>query len=374
MQHEDNWLRDGGHDSSAAQGPPPLRSDWLDEASESDSARAQTLEEWRPWTPLPESGWPTWIALTLLVALVIAGIWFRDLAGLLIILGAIVVVTGVYALRRRRLTWARLGSQGARTVFVAIGSITFITGIALILLGPRTTHTVTPSTLPSVPSQTHHTPSSDEPSPAPSLLPDGGMRSPFPAVPVTADVFELLDSIDVKGRAPKTGYDRVGQFGEAWLDVDANRCDTRNDILGRDLSNVVKRDDCIVTSGTLNDPFSGEEIHFVRGADSGRVQIDHVVALMNAWETGAQQFSQEKRVLFANDPLNLLAVDGALNQQKGAADAATWLPPKKNFRCAYVARQVSVKAAYGLWMTLPEQEAVLRILRDCPGQGIIQRH
>src|SRR5690606_36177899 len=103
-----------------------------------------TLEEWRPWTPLPESGWPTWITLTLLVALVIAGIWFRDLAGLLIILGAIVVVTGVYALRRRRLTWARLGSQGARTVFVAIGSITFITGIALILLGPHTTHTVTP--------------------------------------------------------------------------------------------------------------------------------------------------------------------------------------------------------------------------------------
>jgi hypothetical protein len=175
----------------------------------------------------------------------------------------------------------------------------------------------------------------------------------------------LLGTLPVKGRAPKTGYDREEQFGSAWQDVDANGCDTRNDILQRDLTQVELRDACIVERGLLDDPYSGERIAFVRGPDSADVQIDHVVALSNAWQTGAQQLSYQERVSFANDPLGLLAVDGGLNQQKGAGDAATWLPPNRSFRCEYVAIQVLVKDRWQLWVTPPEFAAIDRILADC---------
>lgn len=185
------------------------------------------------------------------------------------------------------------------------------------------------------------------------------------AAPTTID---LVSTLLVKGRAPKTGYTR-DQFGTAWKDVDRNGCDTRNDILNRDLKSIVYKvssQDCVVLSGVLIDPYSGETINFLRGvATSADVQIDHVVALSNAWQTGAFKFTLEKRTAFANDPLNLLAVKGRLNSQKGDGDAATWLPPRKSYRCAYVSRQVALKAKYGLWLTAPEKAAILKILNTC---------
>ncbi|MCD7100712.1 GmrSD restriction endonuclease domain-containing protein [Pseudoclavibacter sp. 13-3] len=178
----------------------------------------------------------------------------------------------------------------------------------------------------------------------------------------------VLDSLPVKGRAPKTGYAR-DQFGTGWKDPDRNGCDARNDILARDLTDVTKSGPCKVVSGTLDDVYTGKTIGFVRGNDtSNAVQIDHMVALSNAWQTGAQQISAEQRERLANDPLNLQAVDGPTNQQKSDGDAATWLPPRKGYRCEYVARQVSVKAAYALWVTPPEKEAIGRILDTCPEQ------
>ncbi|HEY3438752.1 MAG TPA: HNH endonuclease family protein [Actinotalea sp.] len=176
-----------------------------------------------------------------------------------------------------------------------------------------------------------------------------------------------LDGLPVKGRAPATGYSRE-QFGQAWADVDRNGCDTRNDVLRRDLTAVVLKpgtNGCVVLTGTLADPYSGTAIRFARGEHSDAVQIDHVVALSEAWQTGAQQLSAEQRQSLANDPANLLAVDGPLNQEKGAADAATWLPPNKGFRCAYVMRQVTVKAAYRLWVTPAEHDAIERQLDGC---------
>ncbi|MEA9999919.1 HNH endonuclease family protein, partial [Cryobacterium sp. RTS3] len=177
----------------------------------------------------------------------------------------------------------------------------------------------------------------------------------------------LLATLAVKGKAPKTGYDRVGDFGTAWLDVDRNGCDTRNDVLGRDLTSVVKSGTCKVMSGTIVSPYTNATISFVRGAaTSALVQIDHVVPLANAWQTGAQQLSQAQRVSLANDPLNLLAVDGRSNEQKSDGDTATWLPANKAYRCHYVARQISVKATYGLWVTQAERDAMTRILDTCP--------
>lgn len=172
-----------------------------------------------------------------------------------------------------------------------------------------------------------------------------------------------LDTIAVKGRAPKTGYSRE-QFGDGWQDVFG--CDTRNIILHRDLEKDVVNSDCKVLSGTLQDPYTGKIIYFARGADtSDDVQIDHVVALSDAWQKGAQTLSFERRVALANDPLELLAVDGPANQEKSDGDAATWLPPNKPFRCQYVTRQIAVKKKYGLWVTQAEKDAMKNVLASC---------
>jgi len=191
---------------------------------------------------------------------------------------------------------------------------------------------------------------------------------PEPNGQVSGNAITTLNQLEVKGRAPQTGYSRE-EFGGDWRVTDG--CDTRNIILKRDLVDAVVNDKCQVTSGTLNDPYSGKTIAFTRGAGtSSAVQIDHVVALSNAWQTGAQQLTPEKRDDMANDPLELLAVDGPTNQQKSDGDAATWLPPNKPFRCQYVARQVAVKKKYSLWVTSAEKDAIAGILATCPAQNI----
>ena len=188
-----------------------------------------------------------------------------------------------------------------------------------------------------------------------------------------ASGLSVIQAQVTKGRAAKTGYTRA-QFGPAWADVDRNGCDTRNDILKRDLTNEVfkeKTNGCTVLSGTLVDPFSGETINFVQGAKtSSEVQIDHSVALSNAWQTGAFKLTADQRKAFANDPLNLMAVKGRLNSQKGDGDAATWLPPLKSYRCDYVSRQIAVKIKYKLWFTAPEKEAMIKILKTCPEKAL----
>lgn len=180
---------------------------------------------------------------------------------------------------------------------------------------------------------------------------------------------DVLEELAVKGRAPKTGYER-SQFGNGWANW--RECDVRNKILARDLKDVTHQEDnCTVASGFIQDPYTGEAIHFTRGAGtSSDVQIDHVVALSDAWQKGAQQLEREQRIAFSNDDLNLLAVDGPANQQKGAGDAATWLPKNKAFRCQYVARQIAVKAKYSLWVTDAEKQAMSNILDTCPDQRV----
>jgi hypothetical protein len=179
-----------------------------------------------------------------------------------------------------------------------------------------------------------------------------------------------LESIPVKGRAPKTGYSR-DQFSAGWADVGG--CDTRNYILKRDMTGVITKSetDCTVESGTLNDPYTGKIIKFTRGVGtSDDVQIDHVVAVSDAWQKGAQQIDVSERAQFYNDPLNLLAVDGPANQKKSDSDAASWLPPNKDYRCRYVARQVAVKIKYKLWVTQAEHDAIKNVLSSCPSQTL----
>ena len=177
---------------------------------------------------------------------------------------------------------------------------------------------------------------------------------------------DALARLPVKGRAPKTGYSRE-RFGDGWLTL--HGCDKRDRVLRRDLTRTTSLDGCVVRSGQLEDPYTAAPIRFVRG-DGAEVDIDHVVALGDAWQKGAQAWSPARRVAFANDPLNLLSVDASANRQKGDGDAATWLPPNKAYRCAYVARQIAVKRKYGAWVTRAEHDAMARVLGSCPRQRI----
>ena len=179
---------------------------------------------------------------------------------------------------------------------------------------------------------------------------------------------EALEKLEVKGRAPKTGYSRE-QFYDGWPDVDG--CSLRQRILKRELGDSAKLDGCNVISGEFDEPYTGTHMILNDKDEISKLQIDHVVALSDAWQKGAQYLDYDTRYKIATDPLNLLAVDGPANVQKSDGDAATWLPKNKRYRCQYVARQVSVKYKYGLWVTKAEKEAILRILGNCPNEPTI---
>ncbi len=199
-------------------------------------------------------------------------------------------------------------------------------------------------------------------------LPDPTRSEAAPAPGGSA--LQAAEGLTVKGRAPKTGYAR-DEFGSAWIDTDRNGCGTRDDILAEQLDDVSRdADGCKVLSGVLDpDPYTGTRISFERGRS--KVDIDHLVALSDAWQKGAQKWSDAKRRAFANDPLNLVAADSSTNRRKGDGDTATWLPPNKDYRCAYVAGQVSVKKKYGLWVTQAEQDAMKEVLTACPRQKLL---
>lgn len=234
----------------------------------------------------------------------------------------------------------------------------------------RTTQPAAPTASPT-PSESAKPTTSAKPSKTAKLAKPTKPSKPSKPAKPSNNATAVLETLQVKGRAPKTGYDRTGAFGRAWLDTDRNGCRTRDDILTRDLRNTTREGRCKVISGVLNDPYSGRTINFERGPRTSQaVQIDHVVALSDAWQKGAQNLSQRERVLLANDPLNLLAVSGPLNQQKSDHDAASWLPPNKAYRCPMVARQIAVKSRYNLWVTQPEKEAMKRVLKSCPNQTI----
>ncbi|SDO31855.1 Protein of unknown function [Microbacterium sp. ru370.1] len=319
---------------------------------------------------------PTWgwivAGLVLLVAL-----WL--LAPFVAMVALVVLITGIVALARNAPTWLRFRSRSSAAIWTVVavvafaiaGSITTVTSPAkttpVAQPAPVATASATPS--PTATPTASATPFADDQA---ALAAFAGQAGTVADASVTTDKIALaaLDTLAVKGRAPKTGYDR-DEFGQRWLDVDRNGCDTRNDMLGRDLTDAVRAGTCRVTAGTLTDPYTGASIAFVRGQGTSElVQIDHVVSLSDAWQKGAQQLTTDQRASFANDPLNLLAVDGSANAQKGDGDAATWLPAQKSFRCTYVATQIAVKATYGLWVTEAERDAMKRVLEACPDQSL----
>jgi hypothetical protein len=187
------------------------------------------------------------------------------------------------------------------------------------------------------------------------------------SVAETERAIDALGKLAVKNAVSKDGYSR-NQFSQGWGYLEG--CDMRNRILQRDLAQVaLDDDDCIVLSGVLEeDPFTGKRIEFKRGKEtSNDLHIEHLVAVSDAWRKGAQELPEEKRWEFYNDPLNLVAVDGPANVQKGDKDASAWLP-RPEYRCRYVARQIAVKRRYELWVTKIELNAMKRVLATCPAQ------
>ncbi|WAC56774.1 DUF1524 domain-containing protein [Gordonia sp. SL306] len=264
-------------------------------------------------------------------------------------------------------------SRNSRTALVA--GVAVLAGVVVIstACGPGESEPVATSSTASG-AATNTTTSSSEP----TLRPVAAAGATTVSANSADGSLAKLETLAVKGRAPKTGYSRE-QFGQAWTDDVSvagghNGCDTRNDILRRDLTAISFKsgsNGCAVQTGTLNDPYTGTTISFVRGkTTSSAVQIDHVVALSDAWQKGAQQLSPIERRNLANDPRNLQAADGPANQQKSDGDAATWLPSNKSYRCAYVSRQIDVKVLYRLWVTQAEKDAMARILSSCGGTPI----
>lgn len=221
-------------------------------------------------------------------------------------------------------------------------------------------------------------------SPSPSAATASPTTVPSPLAPTTSpttspatagDAATALANLPVKDAAWGVKYERTlflpHELGE--LDSDGNGCDQRNEVLARELTEVhIDADGCRVRSGTLADPYTGRTIQFARGYDGNakEVEIDHVVALANAWRTGAQTWDTARRRAFATDLRNLQATDRPTNQGKLASDAAEWLPPNTGYWCTYVSRQIAVKAAYGLWVTSQEHDKMLAVLAACPGQQL----
>ncbi|WP_406268919.1 HNH endonuclease family protein [Streptomyces sp. NBC_00191] len=175
----------------------------------------------------------------------------------------------------------------------------------------------------------------------------------------------LIGKVTTKGRGPKTGYAR-DRFGYAWMDtadgvpLARNGCDTRNDLLKRDGQSVRFRagSDCVVIAMTLDDPYTGTVIDW-RKQKAAAVQIDHVIPLSYGWQMGAARWDRAKRQQLANDPLNLLPVEGRANSSKSDSGPASWLPPNKRIRCAYAVRVAQVAIKYELPVTAADKRTML---------------
>jgi Protein of unknown function (DUF1524) len=210
-----------------------------------------------------------------------------------------------------------------------------------------------------------------------STVQAGGSSPPPPKIQVKPTVGQLqfavlrLAKLVVRADTTTPRYLRSA-FGTPWKDEDHNGCDTRNDILRRDLTTFALKsgDDCVVASGSLQDPYTGTVIPFTRGPNSAVIQIDHVVALGDAWRTGASRWTKDERFTYANDPQVLLTVQGKANEQKGDDDAAEWLPHDAlphdaAFDCMYVIRQITIKTLYKLTVNAGEKTVMSDVLAAC---------
>ncbi|QDY91617.1 DUF1524 domain-containing protein [Arthrobacter sp. UKPF54-2] len=337
----------------------------------------------------------TFIVGALALGAIALGAGSSGIGGAMVLLAILAAITGLYVLVTGRRSWARLpGGRKVGGIVLAGALVLFIVGG--ISLPPRSAESIAaqaasenakraaeeasraaaapseaPSAVPSPTPSPANTGKPLDPETVTGLAKGVSYKAPKSQPAYATKAIDLLGRLSIQDTVSARVQDAPAMFGAAWADTDGNGCDTRNDVLKRDLSDVVFTDGkhCKVERGTLADPYTATTIHFQRGPEtSSAVQIDHVVALGDALLKGAQKLTEAQRIAFANDPLNLRATDGPTNIQKGESDAATWLPPNKSYRCEYVARQISVKATYDLWVTRAEHDAMAGVLADCASQ------
>lgn len=246
-----------------------------------------------------------------------------------------------------------------------LGILAFIGAVIVAVAGFNSMQAQRPSSSisPSVPSQS--APVASTPVETPSEQPA--------ASDIYSEAEAFVASLPVTSTAPSVEYQREPQFGAAWIDVDGNGCDTRNDILKRDfVSFQTFRGDCEVQTGVLNDPYTGTTINFVHTnafgkntGDSQAVQIDHIIPLNWAWQNGAEAWDQDTRILFANDPINLKAVKGKQNSSKSNQGPSTWWPAAESYRCTYAVEFTSVLQKYELTIPAADQQALVNTLAAC---------
>ncbi len=298
--------------------------------------------------------WFGWGGLCLVALL---GAATSGVSGFFVLSGTYVLVVALIALVRGRVAWAHLRTRAAGAA--ALGAAVVLTVVGGATASPPAPVAAQPTPAPTTASTSPTPTATQTPTPTPSAT----KVALTPATAAEGTALAAVAELTVKGRAPKTGYDR-DEFGQEWFDTDGNGCDTRNDMLRRDLVDKDMKNDCRVLAGTRNpDPYTGKKIPFVVGGAS-EIDIDHMVALSDTWQKGAASWSAGKRLAFANDPLNLMAVSAGANRAKGDGDVATWLPPNKTYRCQYVARIVSVKVKYEVWVTGAERDAMVRVLSN----------
>lgn len=331
-----------------------------------------------PATRREARGWisrvPTWGWIVAGVVLIVA-LWL--LAPFVAMVALVVLITGIVALARNTPTWLRFRSRSSAAIWTVAAVVAFA------VAGGITTAT-SPKAATPVAQAEPVAAASQEPSPSATptasatpfaddqaaLAAFAGQAGTVADASATTDkaALAVLDTLAVKGRAPKTGYDR-DQFGQRWLDVDRNGCDTRNDILRRDLVEVTTKPgtrDCVILTGTLHDPYTGTTISFTRGQGTSElVQIDHVIPLAWAWRNGAADWTDERREQFANDAINLAAVDGSANQSKSDRGPALWMPPASGYHCSYAIGFVQVLDSYDLTVPTEDATALRSTLTSC---------
>lgn len=177
----------------------------------------------------------------------------------------------------------------------------------------------------------------------------------------------IIRRVRIAAAGSSRPYDRT-TFGRPWTDSSAaawsrNGCDTRDDVLRRDLTGWTLRDGrCAVLSGQLDDPYTGRTIAFKRGRlTSKKVEIDHSVALHYAWEHGADRWTDSRREEYANDPLVLLAVDGPTNIRKSDHGPSEWEPPNRTVWCALAVRQAQVVVKYHITVTKLDKHTMIQV-------------
>lgn len=167
-----------------------------------------------------------------------------------------------------------------------------------------------------------------------------------------------------------SGYSR--SLFKHWVDADNDGCNTREEVLISESSSRAQVDayGCKVIEGNWFSPYDN-----VAHTNPSELDIDHMVPLKEAWDSGARNWSSSQRQLFANDlsdPRALIAVTAGQNRSKSDRDPSNWIPPNPQYLCTYLTEWVAIKFRWRLSMDPSEFGRVKNLLAESCASSIIQ--